>query len=85
MTQHTFRVTIERTGEAQDLDGGLVTFTGEDYEGFGEAQALTRLMPGGGGPEELDLSLPGFVRWRGILMPAADFRRLEVTLVAKSL
>lgn len=72
------------TGEQEFIDGGMVTFRGEDYDAFDEAQALPKLLPAGGGPEELDLSLPGFIRWRGVLIPADKFERLEVTLVSKS-
>ena len=82
-TTHTFQVHIERSGNAEPIDGGTVTFLGEDYDAFTEAEALKRLLPGGGGPEELDLSLPGFVRWRGTLMPASEFQRLDLTLVVQ--
>ena len=81
MTQHTFRVELERK-DSEPIDGGLVTFQGESYDGFGEAEALAAIMPGGGS-ETLDLSLSGFVRWRGVLMPASEFKRLSVTLVSK--
>lgn len=83
-TSHTFRVELERTGEHEPIDGGTVTFTGEDYDAFDEKDALPKLLPGGGGPEELDLSLGGYVRWRGVLMPAGDFRQLRLSLVSKS-
>lgn len=84
MTNHTFRVELERSGEQEPIDGGLVTFHGESYESFGEAEALQKIMPGGGASETLDLSLPGFVRWRGVLMPAADLRQVRVSLVSKA-
>jgi len=84
MNQHTFTIQLERTGEQEPIDGGVVTFYGEDYDSFDDNDALPKLLPGGDGPERLDLSLPGFIRWRGILMPASEFKSLRVTLVAKS-
>lgn len=84
MTKHLFRIQLERTGDAEPIDGGTIEFTGRDYDAFDEAQALVALLPGGDGPEQLDLSLPGFVRWRGVLIPADKFERLEVTLVTKN-
>ena len=83
MNQHTFRVELERTGESEPLDGGTLTVTGKDYDGYDEDSALADLMAGSL-PEQLDLSLSGFVRWRGHLMPAGDFRRLSLSLVAKA-
>lgn len=83
MTTHKFAIEIERAGNAAPVTD-TVTFAGRDYDTFDEAQALTALLPGGDGPEQLDLSLPGFVRWRGVLIPADKFERLQVTLVSKS-
>lgn len=83
MNQHTFRIELERTGETEPLDGGTITVTGRDYDAYDEHDALADLMSGSL-PEQLDLTLPGFVRWRGHLMPAGDFRRLSLTLVAKA-
>lgn len=83
MTTHTFRIELDRT-DRDPIDGGTVTFEGRDYDTFDEAQALQALLPGGDGPEQLDLSVPGFVRWRGVLIPADKFERLEVTMVSKS-
>jgi len=84
MSKHAFQVTLRRRGDADPIDGGTVTFTGEDYATFGEGDALPRLMPGGGGPEQIDLGTPGFLRWRGILLPTSDFEQLEVRLTSKS-
>lgn len=80
---HQFRVTIHRKGNPEPIEGGTATFEGRDYDSFTEAQALQAILPGGDAPEQLDLSLPGFVRWRNILVPATEFERLEITLVAK--
>lgn len=83
MNQHTFRVELERTGEQELIDGGTITVTGKDYDSYDEDAALADLMAGNL-PEGLDLSLTGFIRWRGVLMPAGDFRRLTLTLVSKA-
>lgn len=84
MNKHLFTIRIERTGEAEAIDGGTIEFTGRDYDTFDETAALTAILPGGDGPEHLDLSIEGFVRWRNEFIPASDFRRLSVTLVSKS-
>lgn len=83
-TMHQFKVNLHRKGNDEPIDGGEITFHGEDYHGFTEAEALPRILPGGDHADTLDVSLPGFVRWRGILMPAAEFERLELQLVAMS-
>lgn len=83
MDQHTFRVELERTGETEPLDGGIITIAGQEYDGYDETQALEALLSGSL-PEQLHFNPPGFVRWRGILMPASDFRRLTLTLTSKA-
>lgn len=83
MNQHTFIIELERTGESEPLNGGTITIHDKDYDAYDEAQALEDLMSGGL-PERLDFSTPGYVRWRGHLMPAGDFRRLTLTLVSKA-
>lgn len=84
MIEHLFRLEIKRRAELVPIDAGTITFHGQDYETFDESAALQALMPGGDGPETLDVSLPGFIRWRGVLLPASDFEQLTVTLVSKT-
>lgn len=84
MTVHTFEIKLHRVGEQEPIHGGHITFTGEDYDDFDETQALERIVPGGEGPETLDTTtVPGFIKWRGILMPASEFKLLEVNLISK--
>lgn len=83
MTKHLFTIQLERTGDAESIDGGTIEFTGRDYDTLTEADALAAILPDGDGPEHLDLSTPGFVRWRNEFIPASEFRRLSVTLVMK--
>lgn len=61
MSKHMFQVTLQRK-DGDLIDGGMVTFEDKDYDTFDDSQALQAILPGGGGPEELDLSLSGYIR-----------------------
>lgn len=80
-TKHGLRVVLHTSKSDEPVDGGIFEVEGEPYE-LSEDRALELALKS----EHLDLRAAGgaFVRWRGHLIPQADFRRLEVTVVSAS-
>jgi len=82
-TRHTLAVTLN-LADGETLLPAHVTVQGYPYE-LTDDQALDLLLPGGDAPTTLDFqSVPGFVRFGAVMVPADRFRSLSVTVIAKS-
>jgi hypothetical protein len=78
-TMHTVRVTFHRDDRSEPIEAGVVTFRGEDYEGFTERAARERLVANG------DLVIgPDLVTFGGTIAPLARIDRVVVEVMEKS-
>lgn len=81
--RHTIAVTLN-LADGETLSPAPVTVEGQPY-GLTDEQALDLLLPGGAAPVTLDFaSVPGFVRFGAVIVPAERFRSLSATVIASS-
>jgi len=82
-TRHTIAVTLN-LADGETVQPAPVTVEGQPYV-LNEAQALDLLLPGGGAPTTLDfVSVPGFVRFGAVMVPADRFRSLSASVISAS-
>lgn len=82
-TRHTIAVVLNLAG-GETLEPVQVDVEGEPHE-LTDAQALDLVLPGGSAPTTLDFeSVPGFVRFGAVIVPADRFRSLAATVIASS-
>jgi hypothetical protein len=82
-TQHTIQLTLN-LAEGETITPEPVVIHGQPYELTNE-MALSLFLPEGTAPTKLDFtSVPGFIRFGAVMVPADRFRSLTATVVAAS-